>query len=414
MLTEAQFVACVRAALNNLYEPDRLRGNPLAALFGVAERPNAFSALQGILTEAIESLQPKDDGAHHHFNWDTYELLFYRYVQQLSQNQVARQLGMSVRHLRRKEGDAVKVLADHLWQHYCAPGAVHRPASDEGGRPAAAAGDYPDVSDELAWLKTTALQEPSDVNQVLGEVVQLIRPLTAQHMVRLEVTASDLPRLAVHPVALSQLLLNLLGVAVHRASGGSVTISARPLPFEVEILILGRPPAAALRPASDNDVASLDLARQLAGLCGALVTLSEDGGAFRAQMMLPAREQLPVLVLDDNADTLELLRRYAVDSRYSLITAQNAEEALSLAQRHSPRIIVLDVMMPHIDGWKVLGRLRQHPATDRIPVIVCTILAQEELALSLGASGFVRKPLSRQAFLAALDHQVRLMATESR
>ena len=85
-----------------------------------------------------------------------------------------------------------------------------------------------------------------------------------------------------------------------------------------------------------------------------------------------------------------------------------------MADKISPQIIVLDVMMPHVDGWEILGRLRQHPVTGQIPIIVCTILAQEELALSLGASSFIRKPITRQAFLAALDHQIELMATESR
>lgn len=74
-----------------------------------------------------------------------------------------------------------------------------------------------------------------------------------------------------------------------------------------------------------------------------------------------------------------------------------------MAQESPPRIIVLDVMMPEIDGWEVLGRLRQHPLTSHIPIIICTILAEEELALSLGASGFLRKPVSREAFLGALD-----------
>ena len=55
------------------------------------------------------------------------------------------------------------------------------------------------------------------------------------------------------------------------------------------------------------------------------------------------------------------------------------------------------------DGWKVLGRLRQHPDTSQIPVIVCTILPQEDLAFSLGASAYLRKPLKRADFLAALD-----------
>lgn len=413
MMTEVQFVACVRAALNNLYEPDRLRRNPLATLFGVADRPNAFSALQAILTEAIESLRPPSDGSHQRFNWDIYELLFYRYVQQLSQNQVARQLGMSVRHLRRKEGQALKVLADHLWQRYCPAGNLSSD-SETPGQAAAPAPDSPAIRDELAWLRMAPPEEPADVNQVLEEVVQLIRPLTTQHSVRLHVEASDLPRLAVHPVALSQLLLNLLSVAIHRASGGSVTVSARPRSFEVEVVTSGRASVLGLRPPSDSDAANLDQAQELAGLCGTRLTWTEDAHEVRATMVLPVREQLPVLVIDDNTDTLELLRRYVADSRYLLITTPDAEEAISLAEKYSPRIIVLDVMMPHIDGWKVLGRLRQHPVTEHIPVIVCTILAQEELALSLGASGFIRKPLSRQAFLAALDEQVTLMATESR
>jgi CheY-like chemotaxis protein len=69
-------------------------------------------------------------------------------------------------------------------------------------------------------------------------------------------------------------------------------------------------------------------------------------------------------------------------------------------------VIVLDVMMPRIDGWEMLGRLRSNRATSHVPVIVCTIMAQEELALSLGAAGFLKKPVTRQDFLAALDRQV--------
>ena len=61
----------------------------------------------------------------------------------------------------------------------------------------------------------------------------------------------------------------------------------------------------------------------------------------------------------------------------------------------------------------MLGWLREHPRTRDIPIVICTVLPQEELALSLGASGFVRKPVTRRGFLAALDEQVALMARES-
>jgi CheY-like chemotaxis protein len=67
---------------------------------------------------------------------------------------------------------------------------------------------------------------------------------------------------------------------------------------------------------------------------------------------------------------------------------------------------VLDVMMPEVDGWKVLAQLRQHPATADLPILVCTILPQEEIALDMGASGFHSKPVTRQQFLAALDAQI--------
>jgi CheY-like chemotaxis protein len=85
-----------------------------------------------------------------------------------------------------------------------------------------------------------------------------------------------------------------------------------------------------------------------------------------------------------------------------------------LAEELFPKVIVLDVMMPQIDGWELLASLRQHPNTSHIPVVVCTILPQEDMALSLGASGFVRKPVTRHIFLAALDRQVAPTEPQSR
>ena len=123
-------------------------------------------------------------------------------------------------------------------------------------------------------------------------------------------------------------------------------------------------------------------------------------------------ERFPVLVIDDNADALQLLQRYASGTRYQVFGARDPEQAIRLAEQLLPQIIVLDVMMPKLDGWEVLGRLQHHPVTGHIPIVVCTILAQEELALSLGASAFLRKPVSRQAFLDALDRQVIRMVTK--
>jgi CheY-like chemotaxis protein len=75
---------------------------------------------------------------------------------------------------------------------------------------------------------------------------------------------------------------------------------------------------------------------------------------------------------------------------------------------------VLDVMLPGIDGWELLGRLREHPQTKDVPVVVCTILSQQQLALTLGATDFLRKPITRDAFLATLDRQIALQLKRSR
>jgi len=413
MMTNEQFLGALRGALNHLYEPDRLRQSPLAALFDVANRLDTFSALQRILTEAIESLEPEANEPPQSHAWELYEPLFYRYVQQLDQRQVAKQLGMSVRHLRRKEHAALEVLASRLWEQFDLEARLRQ---DTGQRATPVQGTVssPTVSEELAWLKDVPLESPADLAQLLPDVLALAGPLAAQHKVRLDTTiAGDVPSLAVHAVALSQTLLNLLSVAIHRVTGGQVAISASALPLEVEIKVQGTYLRQGPQPVLDDE-ASLDLARQLADLCRGRLEVArsgdrprQEGGeeAFSATLTLPSFVQLPVLVIDDNADTLQLLQRYAVDTRYRLVTTRDPEQALSLAEKFSPEIIVLDVMMPQADGWKVMARLRQHPLTGHIPIVVCTILPQEEMAFALGASGFVRKPVTRQAFLAALDRQ---------
>jgi CheY-like chemotaxis protein len=191
-----------------------------------------------------------------------------------------------------------------------------------------------------------------------------------------------------------------------------VRIRARPLQWEVEVQIQNDQSLSGSQISSNNDAASLEIARQLTNLCGGRLSLPPQGeGVFSVTLALPALEQLPVLAIDDNADTLQLLQRYTAGTRYRLIGTQDPEQALTLAGRLSPQIIVLDVMMPQVDGWKVMGTLRQHPLTSHIPIVVCTILAQESLALSLGASGFVRKPVMRQALLDALNYQIESVET---
>ncbi len=404
-LTSAQFLRHLRDALNHLYDLDRLRRNPLLAAFKLADRFDAPASLQRILTEAIEALKPDTSLPPSGPAWRTYDLLLCCYVQQLDQATVAGQLGISPRQLRRDRNAALELLAQRLWQEYDVG------KRDEGKDEADAwqeTEDGPDIGGELAWLRDASLEKPTDLNETLRGALDLARRLAGRYQAQLEVHVPEtLPGLAVHPVALSQILLNLLGVAVHQAASGQVRISAQAMRWEAEVTVHCAGARAAGEPAPE-DVASLRMARHLATLSNCRLDLAVAGQPFSVVLTLPALEQMPVLVIDDNTDTLQLLQRYTSFTRYRLVATQDPEQALSLAERIGPHIIVLDVMMPQIDGWRVLERLREHPATEHVPVLVCSILSQEELALSLGAAGFLRKPVTRHAFLAALDAQVAL------
>lgn len=411
MVAREEFLKHLRDALNHLQDPNRLRRNPLAALFGVANRVDTPSALQRILVEGIEALEPKADEPSHSRAWRIYDALFYQYVQQFSQQEVADQLGISARQLRREQKAALETLGCRLWKQFDLEAKQHENGETQASTPSRTTS--PSLSEELAWLRDIHSEKPTDLQETLSTVLDLARPHASGHGVGLELAVpATLPNLSVHPVALNQTLLNLLGVTVHQASDGQVHISVRPLRWEVEIRVQCTKSSPAPIPAEDAN--SLDVAHQLVDLCRCRLSVTDNKNTFSAVLVLPAHEQLPVLAIDDNVDTLRMLQRYTSGTRYHLVGTQDPEESLNLVERISPQIIVLDVMMPQVDGWRVLGRLRQHPLTERVPVVVCSILAQEELAFSLGASGFVRKPVTRQAFLAALDQQMNLREPERR
>lgn len=392
------FLSSLRSALRHLYNSARLRNSPLVEALGLERAADPASELRQVLTAAIRSLQPEPETPADTELWRTYEILLYRYVQRCTQLEVAEQLGMSTRHLARQERRALQVLAERLRQD-------HSPQTDGGSEDEAPSPPWP-IDDEVSWLAGPAPEETVDLADVLPRALDLVQPMAAQHGVTVLVDACPavLP-LAVHPIALRQILLSLFSVAIRQACGRSVSIAATQQEWNAQVQVRG------LRPlhvpgggaeAGEDIRASLQMARHLIETCGGHLTLvaADEGSAVVAT--LPALEQLPVLVIDDNANTRRLLQRYASNTRYRVYGAESVSEGLALAREVSPRIVVLDVMMPDMDGWEALGRLRQHPLTTRIPVVICTILAEEELALSLGAAGFVRKPVTREGFLHAL------------
>jgi len=111
-----------------------------------------------------------------------------------------------------------------------------------------------------------------------------------------------------------------------------------------------------------------------------------------------------ILVIDDDADACELIRRFLEKDGFNIVTACSGEQGLRLAQEIQPAAITLDVMMPDMDGWSVLRVLKADPELRTIPVIMLTMIDERTRGYSLGAVDYLTKPVDRDLLHKTLIH----------
>lgn len=114
-----------------------------------------------------------------------------------------------------------------------------------------------------------------------------------------------------------------------------------------------------------------------------------------------------VLIIDDETDLLETMKFRLESAGYIVLTATNGITGIEIAKKSVPNLILLDVMMPGIDGFEVLKQLKSDNNTKNIPVIVFSCGSEEEewakRALELGSSGYVVKPFEHESLLFTVD-----------
>jgi hypothetical protein len=156
----------------------------------------------------------------------------------------------------------------------------------------------------------------------------------------------------------------------------------------------------------------LAISRRFARMMGGDVTVeSLPGQGSTFTIRLPVRavptpesaraDQVPdprsgtVLVIDDNAEARDLVRRLLEDEGFAVVEATGGEAGLALARARRPDAITLDVLMPGMDGWAVLTALKADPDLAGIPVIMVSVMDDRHLGFALGASEYVTKPIDR-------------------
>ena len=107
-------------------------------------------------------------------------------------------------------------------------------------------------------------------------------------------------------------------------------------------------------------------------------------------------EKKKILVVDDEIHIRLLLRRM-LDAEYDVYDARNGKEAIEMARNQKPDLILMDLMMPEIDGYTACSIIKNDPATSDIPVVMLTAVGfdlNRELAMRVGANAYLTKPFS--------------------
>jgi CheY-like chemotaxis protein len=382
------FLKQVKDALRHVYDLSYLQRHPLAQeLCLETSVETAGQRLRRELVAAINALSPGQDIPFRAPEARLHSALVLHYMERMTIQETAHELAVSprqaLRNLRQAEGSVAVV----LWGR--------RSALSSGGSSAAQLSSF---REEMAHLKTPP--HLIDTRLLIRRAQQVVGPRAAQRRVTLGIEAPGVPvTLSTNRMVAQQVLISVLSHAVGQAQTGDLHLTLSAGGGEEQVSLTLRY-ACDLEAASDPAVSPA--AAQLAERLGWTIRQEDESGGIRAVTLHMTARCPTVLIIDDNEGLVNLLERYLTDQACRVITAANGRAGWQLAQMTLPDAIVLDVMMPGMDGWEVLQRLRNDPKTAEIPVIVCSVVIEPDLAQALKASLFLPKPIRRIDVLDAL------------
>lgn len=284
-----------------------------------------------------------------------------------------------------------------------------------------------------------------DLHVLLEEAVAMIRERATAHGIDLTV---DVEPGLVHAYSdqlrLKQVVLNLVTNAVKFTDdGGSVAVRARRTPVDIEVTVtdtgVGIPETDRERifesfqqggrgaSREEGTGLGLTLSRRLVELLGGRMWLeSEVGVGSTFGFTIPSRTSddaagpmstsgmCEIVVIEDDRPSLDLFTAFLDGASVRVIAARDGPAGLEAVRQNRPSAVLLDIRLPGMDGWAVLTTLKQDPDTRDIPVIVVSIVDEQQRGAALGAAAYLVKPVARSALLDALARVVPSVQTGSR
>jgi CheY-like chemotaxis protein/predicted DNA-binding protein (UPF0251 family) len=382
-----EHIALTRDVLERVYDLSYLQRN--LDSMGADLALQDAKEFQTLLLRCIQQLKPTPDVSQSSLAWRMYNALDYRYLRGLTQTEAAAELNMSLRQLRREQDRGIEAVATLLF------GGKHcqQPISERQ-----------DGASELK-LNPTEKSEYLRLDDLLHAVLSLIDPLLSQKDVDVQVTLpAQSPVLWINRTLIRQLLIMVVSSAIHNAVAGVLTICAELEDNRVRIGFVYSASHAGPDGQAGELGDGLETMRQLAQQAGvALQVAGDQAQSMQILLSIPVSARQRIMMIDDSVDAIELTRRYLAGTQFDIVAFSRTEDALIQAQTLQPSCILLDVMMPGRDGWEMLALLKSHPAITHIPVIVCSVLRNQELALALGATAVLPRPHTAQQLVSLLQ-----------
>ncbi len=383
----------VHDAFGHLYDTHELQEIPLTGfLVGHISDPLLRSQeVRRMLLEAIHCIRPEPGVPAQSSDWRSYRIMELRYIKGLSPAEAMDQLAVGKSQFFREQSRALKQVGQVLWERY-------RP---DGGSASEGASRTTLAHSEAERLLQSANWERVDLDRLIEELRPLVEPLAKVKQVTLRFLDFDgirLPR--ADRVILRQAVLNIITFAMDFAAGGELRVQGFQSEHRLGISISAERIGGEV---SQRTGVGMEVVRRLIGEMGGEMVV-EDGrsGEWAARLSWHRIQPRILLVVDDNQGFTDLFRRYLAVHHWDVVGAADGESAFAEIARKRPTVIILDVMMPRQDGWEVLMRLKAREESRTIPVIVCSVLSEPQLAASLGADAYLTKPVTQQALLQAL------------
>ena len=384
-----QFLDLTKDALEHFYDLTHLEKHPFAQKVKRKDETTEETRgqlLQKDLARAIDTLDSGQVRSSGSSPSRRHNIMRVRYVEHLTIQNISYELGISERQIHRDLRQSEEDLATILWSWY----------EEDLGR--SNAGDF--ENSEPLYLEIEQLQthfQTVDISRLIFSARSSIEQLVFKRKVEVLIDVPPEPvMISTDPFIAKHVFINLFSASVQKSTGSRVSLVLKSSD-EKTVLDLSFTESPTCNGSLFNDI-TLQLIHRLKW-----EIMQNIVPGSQCHVELSFGKNMPtVLVIDDYEGLSRLLKRYLAGSRCRVLAATDGLSGLSLAREVQPDAVVLDVMMPGMDGWEILQRLQNHPDTQHIPVIICSVFNDPELAYALGASSFLSKPVKRDDILKAL------------